>query len=261
MTFLFCGKELTKHYTVKFSPTRKACCVAFLDVGETKKYCGAFGKAWCHIFSLKWTWKDQNTAFWFKWILFHEPLSCSTFIPKAGIQKIEIRKPGIWVLDIELRPFLLYPFPRCYFTTIQLFLSANFNIFILPRDWLGNHEKCMSCRGTASSKMPGFLWGCLGPSFLGRWVVKHSHNSLDPLNSHPSHVQQHQWQFLWLVLVLGLYVVNNVCVLGRGRRLFSWTRMKFTSTSAPHHTLQCSQKVQSSTLNKLLSTILPTTEI
>lgn len=70
-----------------------------------------------------------------------------------------------------------------------------------------------SC-GAVSNKMPGFLWGCPGPSFLGRWEMKHRHNSLDPLNSHPSHVQQHQWQFLWLVLILrscvGLCVVNKV---------------------------------------------------
>lgn len=44
MTFLCCGRELNNHYTVKFSTTRKACCVVFLNVGETKKYCEAFGK-------------------------------------------------------------------------------------------------------------------------------------------------------------------------------------------------------------------------
>lgn len=64
-------------------------------------------------------------------------------------------------------------------TLIQLFLGANFNIFVLPIDWLGNHEKCMDCSGTATNKMPGFLRSCLGPSFLGRWEMKHRHKSLD----------------------------------------------------------------------------------
>lgn len=35
MTFLCCGRELSKCYTIKFSTTRKACCVVFLNVGET----------------------------------------------------------------------------------------------------------------------------------------------------------------------------------------------------------------------------------
>lgn len=140
----------------RLSTTRKAFCVAFLDVGETKKYCGAFWKSLVSYFWAKMNLKTSQHCCFIQMdplqLIFH-----STFIPKTGIQKVEIRKSKFWILNwgllfsIFFQDSTLLQF-SCFLMSLSIFSSFPETGWVIMRSaWIAvalQPTKCLDLCGT-----------------------------------------------------------------------------------------------------------------
>lgn len=159
MTFLFCGKELTEHYTVL---TRKAF------YHKKGLLCGI---SWCRWNQeILWGfWKSLVSHFWPKMNLKTSQHCCfiqmdslqlisrSTFIQKTGIQKVEIRKSKFWILNwgllfcIFFQDSTLLQF-SCFLVSLSIFSSFPETGWVIMRSaWIAvvlQPTKCLDLCGT-----------------------------------------------------------------------------------------------------------------